>query len=79
VTFFERIETLEKAEAARTNQSAKQSTAGIFTQTRFNPDISIIADFAAVGTNVDDKTAQALAVPDSLTNRTGPASYAGST
>jgi hypothetical protein len=58
-----RIEALEKAEAARTNQSAKQSTAGIFTQTRFNPDISIIADFAAVGTNVDDKTAQVLTVP----------------
>jgi len=68
-----RIETLEKAEAARTNQSAKQSTAGIFTQTRFNPDISIIADFAAVGTNVDDKTAQALAVPGFIdqSDRTG--------
>jgi hypothetical protein len=68
-----RIETLEKAEAARTNQSAKQSTAGIFSQTRFNPDISIIADFAAVGTNVDDKTAQALTVPGFIyqSDRTG--------
>ncbi|MGB8294007.1 MAG: hypothetical protein WCG85_01125 [Polyangia bacterium] len=68
-----RIEALEKAEAARTTQSAKPSTAGIFTQTRFNPDISIIADFAAVGTNVDDKTAQALTVPGFVdqSDRTG--------
>jgi len=68
-----RIEVLEKAEAARTTQSAKPSTAGIFAQTRFNPDISIIADFAAVGTNVDDKTAQTLTVPGFIdqSDRTG--------
>ena len=68
-----RIEALEKAEAARTAPSAKPSTAGIFTQTRFNPDISIIADFAAAGTNVDDKTAQTLTVPGFIdqSDRTG--------
>ena len=58
-----RIEALEKAEAARTPPPTTRSTAGVFTQNRFNPDLSIIADFAVVGTNVNDKTAQTLAVP----------------
>ena len=58
-----RIEALEKAEAARTLPPTTRSSAGVFTQNRFNPDLSIIADFAVVGTNVNDKTAQTLALP----------------
>jgi hypothetical protein len=68
-----RIEALETAEAARTPPPAARSTAGTFTQNRFNPDLSIIADFAAVGTNVSDRTAQSLAVPGFIdqSDRTG--------
>ena len=68
-----RIEALETAEAARTPPPAARSTAGAFIQNRFNPDLSIIADFAAVGTNVSDKTAQSLAVPGFIdqSDRTG--------
>ena len=68
-----RIEALETAEAARIPPPAARSTAGTFTQNRFNPDLSIIADFAAVGTNVSDQTAQSLAVPGFIdqSDRTG--------
>jgi len=58
-----RIEALEKAAEERT---PARSTAGVFTQNRFNPDLSIVTDFALVGTNINDKTAQALAVPGYL-------------
>jgi hypothetical protein len=62
-----RIEALEKAEADRAAAPVQApSTAGAFTQNRFNPDISIILDLAGVGTNVDDKMAQNLAVPGFL-------------
>ena len=40
-----------------------RSTAAAFTQNAFNPDISIIADFAFVGTSLNDRDAEALAVP----------------
>jgi hypothetical protein len=68
-----RVEALEKAAEARTPPPATRSTAGVFTQNRFNPDLSIIADFAVVGTNVNDKTAQTLAVPGFIdqSDRTG--------
>ena len=45
---------------------AQPSTAGAFIQNRFNPDISIITDFALVGTSINDRSAQALAVPGFL-------------
>jgi hypothetical protein len=61
-----RIEALEKAAEERTPAPATRSTAGVFTQNRFNPDLSIIADLAVVGTNINDKAAQALAVPGYL-------------
>ena len=62
-----RIEALEKAEADRAAPPVQApSTAGAFTQNRFNPDISIILDLAGVATNVDDKTAQNLALPGFL-------------
>jgi hypothetical protein len=68
-----RIEALEKAEAARAAPPPTRSTAGVFTQNRFNPDLSIIADFAVVGTSINDKTAQTLAVPGFIdqSDRTG--------
>jgi len=68
-----RIEALEKAAEERAPPPEPRSTAGVFTQNRFNPDLSIIADFAAVGTNVSDKTAQSLAVPGFIdqSDRTG--------
>jgi hypothetical protein len=68
-----RIEALEKAAHERTPLPATRSTAGVFAQNRFNPDISIIADFALVGTNIADGTAQTLAVPGFLdqSDRTG--------
>jgi hypothetical protein len=68
-----RIEALEVAEAARTPPPVARSTAGTFIQNRFNPDLSIIADFAAVGTSVSDQTAQSLAVPGFIdqSDRTG--------
>lgn len=43
-----------------------RSTAGAFIQNHFNPDISLISDFALVGTNVSDETASALSVPGFL-------------
>ena len=72
---LQRIEALEKAEAARKPSPEARSTAGTFIQNRFNPDLSIIADFAAVSTNVSDHTAQSLAVPGFIdqSNRTGKA------
>jgi hypothetical protein len=68
-----RIEALEQAEQERTDTPKARSTAGVFAQNRFNPDLSIIADFALVGTSVDDKTAQILAVPGFIdqSDRTG--------
>jgi hypothetical protein len=68
-----RIEALEKAAQERAPLPAARSTAGVFTQNRFNPDISIIADFALVGTNITDGIAQTLAVPGFLdqSDRTG--------
>ena len=68
-----RIEALEKAAQERTPLPATRSTAGVFAQNRFNPDISIIADFALVGTNLTDGTAQTLALPGFLdqSDRTG--------
>jgi len=68
-----RIEALEKAAQERTPLPATRSTAGVFAQNRFNPDISIIVDFALVGTNLTDGTAQTLALPGFLdqSDRTG--------
>jgi hypothetical protein len=46
--------------------SAQESTSGgsaPFSQSRFVPDISLIADFAALGRNVDDSTWAGLGVP----------------
>jgi hypothetical protein len=43
-----------------------RSTAGVFIQNHFNPDISLISDFALVGTNLSDETAASLAVPGFL-------------
>jgi hypothetical protein len=70
---LQRIEALERAETARTPPPAQRSTAGVFTQNRFNPDLSIIADFAVVSTSVSDQTAQSLAVPGFIdqSDRTG--------
>jgi hypothetical protein len=52
-----------------------RSTAGVFIQNHFNPDISLISDFALVGTSVSDETAASLAVPRFLVDseRTGKA------
>ena len=61
-----RIEALEKTVEERTSPPATRSTAGVFTQNRFNPDLSIIADVACVATSVTDKTAQTLALPGFL-------------
>jgi hypothetical protein len=61
-----RIEALEKTAEERTPPPAARSTAGAFTQNRFNPDLSIIADVAGVGTSITDQTAQTLAVPGFL-------------
>ena len=44
-----RIEALEKAEAARAAPPPTRSTAGVFTQNRFNPDLSIIAHIGCLG------------------------------
>jgi hypothetical protein len=65
---------IEALEAAAENAPLPQtSTAGVFTQNRFNPDISIITDFALVGTSRDDESAQTLAIPGFLdeTDREG--------
>jgi hypothetical protein len=62
-----RIEALEKAAVERTPSPAQAaSTAGAFVQNQFNPDISIIADLAFVGTNINNHVAQSLAVPGFL-------------
>jgi hypothetical protein len=68
-----RIEALEKTVEERTSPPATRSTAGVFTQNRFNPDLSIIADLALVGTSISDETAQTLAVPGFIdqSDRTG--------
>ncbi len=58
-----RIEALEKAAEERAPPLATASTAGAFIQNRFNPDLSLITDFALVGTSLNDKSAQTLAVP----------------
>jgi hypothetical protein len=63
-----RIEALETMEADRTpvpsaRSTAARSTAATFIQNRFNPDLSIVADFALAGTSLDDKSAQTLTVP----------------
>jgi hypothetical protein len=52
-----------------------RSTAGVFIQNHFNPDISLISDFALVHTSVSDETAASLAVPGFLVDseRTGKA------
>jgi len=68
-----RIEALEAMQPGRSPPPARQSTAATFTQNRFNPDLSIIADFAAVGTNRSDATAETLTVPGFIetSDRTG--------
>jgi hypothetical protein len=68
-----RIEALEKAAEERAAPVAAPSTAGTFTQNRFNPDLSLIADFAGVGTSLGDRSAQTLAVPGFIdhSDRTG--------
>jgi hypothetical protein len=54
---------------------SSQSTAGVFIQNRFNPDLSLITDFALTHTNVGDETAQSLSLPGFLdqTERGGKA------
>jgi hypothetical protein len=68
-----RIEVLEKAAEERAPPIATPSTAGTFTQNRFNPDLSLIADFAGVGTSLSDRSAQDLWVPGFIdqSDRTG--------
>jgi hypothetical protein len=61
-----RIEALEKAAAERARPVQAPSTAGAFTQNLFNPDISIITDFALVGTSIKDQAAQTLTIPGFL-------------
>lgn len=58
-----RIEALEKTVAEQARPKEAQSTAAAFIQNRFNPDLSLVADVALVGVNVDDATANRLAVP----------------
>jgi hypothetical protein len=50
-------------EADETTKPMASSTAGAFIQNRFNPDISLITDFALVRSNLSDETAESLAVP----------------
>jgi len=61
-----RIEALEAREAEHTPAPTARSTAGAFIQNRFNPDISLIADFALLGTNLSDESARSLSVPGFL-------------
>jgi hypothetical protein len=61
-----RVEALEAVEAARAPKPVEHSTAGAFIQNHFNPDISLITDFALVGTNVSDETAESLSMPGLL-------------
>jgi hypothetical protein len=58
-----RIEALESRDA---QPAQAPSTAGVFIQNRFNPDISLITDFALVGTNRSDEAAEGLSVPGFL-------------
>jgi hypothetical protein len=60
------VEAAEAVEPERSPQPVARSTAGAFIQNRFNPDISLIAGFALVGTNLSDETAEALSVPGFL-------------
>jgi hypothetical protein len=48
---------------AATPPAQTPSSAGTFGQNAFNPDISVIADFALVGTSISDRDARALAIP----------------
>jgi hypothetical protein len=68
-----RIEALETMGAERTPPPVARSTAATFIQNRFNPDLSIIADFGLVGTNLSDKAAETLTVPGFIaqSDRTG--------
>ncbi len=68
-----RLEALETLEAERTPQPLASSTAAAFIQNRFNPDLSMIADFALVGTNLSDAAAETLTVPGFIdpSDRTG--------
>ena len=68
-----RIEALETMEAERTPPPSARSTAATFIQNRFNPDLSMIADFGVVGTNLSDGTAKTLTVPGFIdpSDRTG--------
>lgn len=68
-----RVEALEAVAAERSPEPSPRSTAATFVQNRFNPDLSIIADFAAVGINVNDATAETLTVPGFIdrSNREG--------
>jgi hypothetical protein len=68
-----RIEALEKAAEEPAVPVATPSTAGTFTQNRFNPDLSLIADFAGVGTSLSDRSAESLSVPGFIdqSDRTG--------
>jgi len=60
---LQRIEALETAGAERSPPPSPRSTAATFVQNRFNPDLSMIADFAAAGTNLSDAKAETLTVP----------------
>jgi hypothetical protein len=64
---------IEALEAERPPVRPASSTAATFIQNRFNPDLSMIADFAFVGTSLDDKSAQTLTVPGFInqSDRTG--------
>jgi hypothetical protein len=53
----------EPPEAEPVPPPPSKSTAGAFIQNRFNPDMSLITDFALVRTNVSDSTAESLAIP----------------
>jgi hypothetical protein len=68
-----RIEALEAMQAERTQAPTASSTAATFIQNRFNPDLSMIADFALVGTNRSDATVESLTVPGFIaqSDRTG--------
>jgi hypothetical protein len=58
-----RIEALERAGEEHKVSHGALSTAGTFIQNRFNPDLSLIADFALVGTSLGDRSAKTLTVP----------------
>jgi hypothetical protein len=67
VDLLRRIEAPDNAAPAHTPPPVEaRSTAGVFTQNLFNPDLSLIADFTLVGTNINDKDAGSLAIPGLL-------------